>query len=497
MEWSEDDIRRFGGRVADLVAEYFAGLESRAIGPLDVAGLPEAFAAPLPEEGSDPFRLLDEVRGRVVAGSFHLGAPRYFGLFNPTPTVIGVFADAIASMLNQNMAAWCHGPAGAQIEKTVIRWMCDLIGFPDGAFGTMTSGGTVANLTGLKVALSEKVPEVRRIGVAAAEGRPTFYVSTQAHYSVDRLADVLGLGSEGMRRIQGDGSGRIVPELLERQIRSDIDAGRLPFAVIGIAGTTTSGAIDPLDELADLCARHRLWCHVDAAWGGAVRMSERHRGLLSGIERADSVTLDPHKWFSVPYAAGAIVVRDGAALRRAFEVKPHYVSDRAFVEHEDLNLFQFGIHGSRRFDALKVWLSLRQYGRRGYAEAVDRQIALAEYLARKVEASEDLIPASPPSLGVFCFRYLPPSMRRPAAGSMQDGAVPDEPRAQRALDEHHRTIQDALERRGRAWISTSMLAGRRVFRFCATSYLSRERHVDELLEELRLAAASAGEPACG
>src|SRR5262249_44707724 len=155
-----------------------------------------------------------------------------------------------------------------------------------------------------------------------AEGRPTFYVSTQAHYSVDRLADLLGLGVEGMRKVPCDEQARVVPADLERRIAADRSDGRLPFCVVGIAGTTTSGAIDPLDELADLCARQRLWFHVDAAWGGAVRLSARHAGLLNGIERADSVTLDPHKWFSVPFSAGAIAVKDGASLRRTFEVTP-------------------------------------------------------------------------------------------------------------------------------------------------------------------------------
>src|SRR5262249_996979 len=186
--------------------------------------------------------------------------------------------------------------------------------------------------------------------------RPTFYASTQAHYSIDRLADLLGLGTEGLRKIECDADARIVPAALERQIAIDLAGGRLPFCVVGIAGTTTSGAIDPLGALADVCARRHLWFHVDAAWGGAARLSRRMSGLLGGIGRADSVTLDPHKWLSVPFAAGAIVVRDGPALRRTFEVKPQYTTDRIFTEHEELNLFQQGVAGSRRFDALKVWL---------------------------------------------------------------------------------------------------------------------------------------------
>ncbi|MGH9868744.1 MAG: pyridoxal phosphate-dependent decarboxylase family protein [Candidatus Polarisedimenticolia bacterium] len=479
MRWDEDDIRRFGREVADLAASYIEGLETISLATPRASDLEAALGGPLPEEGMDPYALLDEVRRVVVPGSFHLSSPRYFGLFNPTPTVIGIYADTIASLLNQNAGAWSHAPAGAQIEKTVIRWMCDLAGYGPGAFGTLTSGGTLANITGLKIALTERVPDVRRIGVAAAEGRPTFYVSSQAHYSIDRLADVLGLGSEGMRRIECDPQARMVPEALERRVLADRDDGRYPFCVIGIAGTTISGAIDPLHALADVCARHHLWFHIDAAWGGAARLSRRHAHLLDGIERADSITLDPHKWFSVPYAAGALITRDGSSLRRAFEVEPAYLMDKVFSDHEDLNLFQLGIAGSRRFDALKVWMSLKNHGRRGYEEAIDRQVALAEHLAARVEALDDFQALSRPSLGVLCFRYVPSSMRGMA---MADTPQP-------ALDALQMRIQETIAERGRVWVSTSMLGGRRTFRFCATSYLSRERHVDMLIEEMRAAAA--------
>jgi aromatic-L-amino-acid decarboxylase len=472
VRWDDADLRRFGREVADLIADHYASLDTIPITPREDRDLDALFGGPLPEEGTDPFALLEEVRSKVFPASFHLPAPRYFGLFNPTPTVIGVFADALASALNQNLAAWSHGPAATHIEMTVVRWLCDLAGLGPAASGTLTSGGSLANVTALKVALNEQSPAVRRGGVAAAEGRPAFYVSTQAHYSLDKVADLLGLGTEAIRKVPCDAAGRILPEALEARIAEDRGSGFRPFCVVGIAGTTTSGAVDPLETLAEVASRRGLWYHVDAAWGGAARLCRNRRDLLRGIERADSVTLDPHKWFSVPFSAGAVVVREGAALRRAFEVRPSYVSDRAFAEHDDLNLFQLGVAGSRRFDALKVWLSLRQHGRRGYEEAIERQIGLAERLAEKVAASSDLEAASDPSLGVLCFRHVPGRLRG------------DE----EALDAHQMRIQDEVERRGRAWISTSILAGRRVLRFCATSYLSREAHVDLLLAEIRRAA---------
>lgn len=470
--WDEAGIREFGRQVADLIAGYFAGLETIPITPQGGGDLEALFGGPMPEEGADPFALLEEIRTNVLPNSFHLPAPRYFGLFNPTPTVIGVFADAIASTINQNMAAWCHGPAGSQIEKTVIRWLCDLVGLGPGAFGTLTNGGTLANYTGLKVGLDERIPAIRKEGVAAAGGRPAFYVSDQAHYSLERLANMLGIGLEGMRRVTSDAEGRVDAAEIDRRIRADREGGWWPFAVVGIAGTTTSGAVDPLDHLAQIARQHRLWYHIDAAWGAAALLSREHRSLFKGIEEADSVAVDPHKWFSVPFTAGGILARDGASLRRTFEVKPLYASDRGFTDHEDLNLYQYGVAGSRRLDALKVWLSLRQYGRRGYGEAIRRQIGMAEYLARRVASSDHLEAVTRPSLGILCFRCVPPALRG------RDGE----------LDALQMKIQQAVERRGRAWISTSVLRGRRVIRFCATSYLTRERHVDLMLEEVLAAA---------
>lgn len=478
MRWDEETIRRFGREVADLAADYAGSLEEIPLTTPRPDDLEAGLGGPLPEEGTDPFVLLEEVRRLVVPGSFHLSSPRYFGLFNPTPTAIGVYADAIASMLNQNAAAWSHAPAGAHIERTVIRWMCDLIGYGPQAFGTITSGGTLANLTGIKVALTERIPGVREEGLAAAPGPPVLYVSTQAHYSVDRLADLLGLGSRGLRKIACDDQARMIPQELDSHIARDRAEGRHPFCVIAIAGTTSTGAIDPIPQVADICGRHGLWLHVDAAWGGAARLSRRLAGLLDGIERADSVTLDPHKWFSVPYAAGALITRDGAALRRAFEVKPAYLTDRLFSDHEDLNLFQYGVAGSRRFDAFKVWMSMRNHGRKGYEETIDRQAALAEYLAARVVESPDLEAITRPGLGVFCFRYRPPSVRL----------------GERDLDDLQMRIQERLMQRGRVWVSTTMIMGRRGLRFCATSYLTRQRHVDLLLEEIRAAAAAVTPP---
>jgi len=474
MKWDEEDVRRFGRRVAELVAGYYGSLESARISPAGDRDPRELFGGPLPEEGTDPFHLLEEIERDFLPNCFRLSSPNYFGLFNPTPTVIGVYADAIASLVNQNTGAWSHSPAGIAIEMTVVRWLCALVGYGGGAFGTLTSGGTLANYTGIKTALNERIPQVRQGGVAAAPGRPTFYVSTQAHYSIDRLADMIGVGLDGMVKIECDAAARIVPGALEERIRRDRESGRLPFAVVGIAGTTTSGAIDPLADLAGICRRHGLWFHVDAAWGGAARLSRRLSPLLDGIEQADSITLDPHKWFSVPFTAGAIVARDGAALRRTFEVASHYLTDKEFSDHEAENLYQFGVAGSRRLDALKVWLSLRQYGRRGYEEAIERQEALARYLAERVDTADDMTAMTPPSLGVFCFRHLPGPLREPGT-------------TEEAIARFHMDVQTALERRGRSWISTSVVGGRRVFRFCATSHLSRERHIDRLLEEVRAA----------
>lgn len=488
MELDPESIRTLGYEVADVIADYYRTLDETTVysAPLPQA-LNAVFDVPLPEDGTDPHKLLEEFCRDVLPNSMHLASPRYFGLFNPTPTPISVMAEALSSAINQNGAAESHMPAGAHIEKAVIRWLCDRVGFGPQSFGTLVSGGSLANLTAVKMALHRVFPETRSKGLTGLDRQPVMYASQECHYSFDKIADLVGIGTGGLRKVPVDSRFRIKPELLRQAMAEDISHGRQPFCIVGVAGTTNAGAIDDLKTLGALAAEYQVWFHVDAAWGGAVRLSEKYSSLLDGIELADSVTLDPHKWFYVPFLAGAILTRDSESLRNSFNVTPAYVADAAFTENNPINFFQMGIQGSRRFDALKVWMSLRQYGRKVYAQVIDERIALAEYLTERVTLLSDFIAIAPPSLAIFCFRYCPERERTFLAAASASEAAEINAR----LDRINQKIQFIVERSGRAWISTTVLGGVRALRACITSYLTVREDVDALVALIQDAAKEA------
>jgi aromatic-L-amino-acid decarboxylase len=297
------------------------------------------------------------------------------------------------------------------------------------------------------------------------------YASEQCHYSFVKSVDILGLGRESLRKVATDERFHIRTDALRREIERDLDAGNLPICVAGAAGATSTGIIDPLDELAGIANEYDLWFHVDGAYGATLAMSDKYRHRLRGIERADSVTIDPHKWMFVPFAAGAVLVREGGrALRDAFDITPEYLSEERGGEDVPFDFFRYGQLGTRRFNALKIWFALKTLGTRGYAEIIERQIELAEYFAARVAALEGFECVGEVETAVCCLRFVPAEMRD-AAGA--------------ELDALQRELQGRIERSGEAWFSTTVLDGRRALRVNVNSFLTERRHIDDLLELLR------------
>ena len=489
-DWNDDEFRRVGYAFVDLMAEYLQGLEGRRVyGPVSPAGLDDLFAEDLPEDGATSAELLTECRAKIFPNSMAIGSRRYFGMMNPAPLPVAVFADALASAMNQNAASWRNAPAATAVEKRVIRWLCALFGLGDAAFGTLVPGGSFANITGLKLAMNRSLgrnletwdPEDSPHLAATAQLR--FYVSKQAHYSFRKAIDVLGLGHGQLRKIPVDGLFRVDLAALEAALLADRAAGLVPCCVIGIAGTTNTGSIDKLDKLADLAATHGCWYHVDAAYGGAVMLSEKYRPMLRGIERADSITVDPHKWFYVPFEAGGILVRDGDLLRETFLVRPEYYMERrgdgvappdprSFHMGERVNFFQYGLHGSRRFNALKLWLAVKSVGRRRFAAWVEKDIELARVLAGLLQSAPEFRLIGPNTLGICTFRWEP------------DGA----PRTPEQIDQLNRDLQELVEREGDAWFSHTILNGRVALRVNFENRQMRREDVLRLLSVLRRAA---------
>jgi glutamate/tyrosine decarboxylase-like PLP-dependent enzyme len=410
----------------------------------------------------------------------HTPHPRYYGLFNPAPTTLGIAAEALAAAFNPQLAAWSHSPFAAEVEQHLVRLLAARFGYdPAKAEGTFTSGGAEANQSALAVALLRAFPEVGRRGLLALRSQPLLYLSPQAHDSFVKAARLTGLGTDAVREVAVDGALRMRPDDLEARIAADRADGHAPFLVVATAGSTSAGAIDPIAALAEVADRERLWLHVDAAWGGAAALLPELRQALAGIERAGSITFDPHKWLSVPMGAGLFLTRHPGQLERAFRVTAAYMPRAG--EEQAADPYAHSMQWSRRFIGLKLFLSLAVAGWQGYEEAIRRQVAMGDRLRRGLaEAGWTVVNDTP--LPIVCF------VRR-------GGGRPVPPLEAVAAD---------VVASGEAWISTVHLESGTALRACITNYRTGPADVDALIASLgrawerqELAAEEPGEPGGG
>jgi aromatic-L-amino-acid decarboxylase len=467
-----DQHENLGRAVTRLISEHAARLDAAPVTSRATPDdLKQLFDEPLPQPGMTADEILDQFARDIAPHAMQVPSPHYFGQFNPTPLAIGVWADALCSSLNQNAGAWRNGPTSAMIESQVIRWLCELIGYEDEAFGVLASGGSEANLIALKCARDRADAGIARHGARTSECELTVYTSEQCHFSVEKSLDILGLGRESLRKIETDERYHVRLDCLRESIKHDLEAGRRPFCIVGVAGTTSTGVIDNLPELAAIAREHDCWFHVDAAYGGTLAFSDKHQSKLAGIELANSITFDPHKWMFVPFSCGATLVRDGGqVLRDSFDMSPEYLSeDRGFADAE-YDFFRYGQMGTRRFISLKLWMCMKFMGRRGYAATTERHIELTEYLAARLDELPDFERIGEVETAVCCFRYLPPPVRA-LAPAEQDRVQQD--------------LQQRVERSGKAFFPSTVLHGRRALRVNINSYLTERRHVDDLVELLR------------
>ncbi|MGA9801565.1 MAG: pyridoxal-dependent decarboxylase [Terriglobales bacterium] len=468
FDFDSESRRRLGYRLIDQIDAFFSSLpdrpvqlplEQRSYGPLHDS---------LPEHGEDAEQVLDELCREMVEKGFHVPSANYFGLMNPTPTYMGVLAEALVAGLNPQLATLARSQLASKIELETMRWIGERVGWSGEFNGTFTSGGNEANFSGLALALASKFPEAVEDGVAAIGGQPVFYASAEAHHSLDKSAGLLGIGRKALRRIAVNEAAQLDPELLSRAIAEDVAAGRKPFCVVATAGTTNSGAVDDLIAISEVCRRHQLWLHVDGAYGGVAIFSNQHRNLVEGIERADSITVDPHKWMAMPFAAGVILTSHPEILERAFSVSAPYMPKAAGAHLPDNS--RISTQWTRRMNSLKLWLTLRVHGRQAYEELIDRQLRLSKSFAGWVSASEDFELAMRPTLPIVTFRLKPRS------------------RSPRQLAADHDAIVEEVTRDGSRWISETKVRGDSVLRMMVISYLTEERHLEGLESALTNAA---------
>lgn len=462
LDWSPGRAREFGDRILDLYTSLLAELPDAPVSPpLSTGGVRRAVALDVPEEPLGDDALLAHLRA-IAEHSIRPGSGGFLAYISGAGTVPGALADLLASGMNANVGGWVLSPAATEVELQLVRWLADRFGLPAGAGGQFVSGGSLANLTALKLARDHADPGARADGVGGR--RLAIYASQETHFTIDRAADVLGLGEGAVRKIPVDDALAMRVDELERRIAADVAAGIVPAAIVATAGTTGTGAIDPLADLADVAARSGAWLHVDAAYGGAIALSDGLRPLLDGIERADSVTFDAHKWLYAPLVSAVVLVRDAAVLGRSFSASAAYVEqDRSLADRgEDLG-FE-GLQLSRSFTALRVWVSLLAHGRAAYARRIEHDVELTAWLAARVEEEPDLELVCPPSLSICCMRYRPEGV--------DDEAY---------LDRLNDRVMTELQLDGRVYPSNAVVHGRTAIRSCIVGYRTESRHLEQLL----------------
>ena len=469
FEFDSATRRKLGYQLIDHIDAYFSSLPNRPVQlPLEERTFTDLKDS-LPELGEDAGRVLDDICLELTEKGFHVPSANYFGLMNPTPTYMAVLAEALVAALNPQLASLARSQMASKIEKETVRWLGERVGWNTAFDGTFTSGGNEANFSALALALAAHFPSAIEDGVASLSARPVLYASAESHHSLDKSAGLLGLGRKALRRIPVNDRVQLDPDKLERQIAEDKAAGFAPFCVVATAGTTNSGAIDDIRALAAICKKHRLWLHLDGAYGAAAIFSDQHRNLVDGIELTDSITLDPHKWLAMPFAAGVVLTKHPELLRQTFGVATPYMPKTATAAPIPDN-FQVSAQWSRRMNSLKLWLTLRVHGRRAYEELIDHQLKLARFFANAIRKLELFELAAPQVLPIINLR-----VKLPGASEEQIRAA-------------NEAVVQEVTRDGRRWISNTMVNGRSVIRVMVISYLTGHRHLEDLIIALTEAA---------
>ena len=460
LSLSSEEMRALGYRVIDMIVEHIETVPEKPVAHAHKGarpGLEARLREPLPEHATAPEAVLEQLQRDVFSHLSHADHPRFFA-FIPSPSnYVSVLADALAVGFNVFQGTWIESSGPSVVEMVVIDWLRQLCAMPETTGGLCVSGGSMANLTGLAVARHVMLQD-------RVEGAVIYY-SDQTHSSIERGLKVLGFSSEQFRKLPSDDGFRLEVAALREAVEQDRTAGRVPFCVIATAGTTNTGAVDPLETLATFCHAETLWLHVDGAYGAAAVLCEQGRAALQGLGRADSLTLDPHKWLFQPYEIGCVLVRERRWLKETFSIHPEYLQDTLGPE-EEINFADYGIQLTRYFRALKLWMSIKTFGLAAFREAVACGFRLAEAAERVVRAMDDWEVVTPAQMAILSFRYAPP------------GRAPSE------LDALNLKIVATMFDDGFAMLTTSVLRGRVVIRLCPINPRTTEDDIRQTLDRL-------------
>jgi glutamate/tyrosine decarboxylase-like PLP-dependent enzyme len=473
LDPSADQIRSWANSITQFMIDYANGLRDRPVYRHTSAreiriGLDPA----LPTEGTDFDALLKVFRETIVPFSRQNAHPRMFGYVQSPGTPLAAFADLLASTLNANLTIWRSAPAPVEVERLTIDWIRQILGFNPGASGLFVSGGSMANLIGIAMARQTKNDSL---------GRLRMYASSETHFSIAKAAALLGIRRENLRSVAVDERFRIRTDDLIAKITADLEAGYVPFCVVANAGAVNTGAVDSLMHIREIADRFELWMHVDGSYGAFAVLAESARKLFAGMEQADSIALDPHKWLYLPVDVGCVIYRDPEIARAAFAHEAEYT--RMFGEEADeaFVCWDYGPELSRRFRALKVWMLLKGVGLNRLSDSIESNLACARYLESMVRESDDFEMAAPVELSIFCFRHVPVQLRN---------------RPPEAIDAFNERLLVALQRDGSSYLSNATLGARFALRGCVLNYRTTLRDMEILLEDLRRVGSSLANSAC-
>lgn len=450
---SDEEFRALAHQVSKFAARYLEELPSTPTFPSNISGeqVRRLFDGELPFEGigREAFESLHD-----IALTSRPNSPRFYGYVFGSGLPIGALADFVASIVNPNVTAWRSSPSAVTIERTVVRWLAEAVGCT-GFSGSLTGGGSSANLMALCMAREAKAP-ANELGCQGG----TVYCSAEAHMSIAKTVRLLGLGQAAIRSIPVDAAFRMRTDILREAIGSDLRGGRQPIAVVATAGTVATGSIDPIREISSICRQHSLWLHVDGAYGALAALAVPEK--FSGLELADSLSLDPHKWLYQPAGCGCLLYRDPAAAQRAFAYSEDYVRTLSSDPVEGFAFFEESIELSRPFRALKVWLSLRYFGLRAFKDSIAEDLRLAQLLAADIRSQSQLELLAPVELSAVCFRC----------------------RAEQRSDELNRAVLKRVIQRGKVYISNATIRGMFALRACLVNHRSTEEDVRAITSEV-------------
>jgi aromatic-L-amino-acid decarboxylase len=467
LDPSADEIRDWGNSVIQLMADYLRSLRDRGVyRHMFSRRIRNRLDTALPTKGTDFDGLLKVFREDIIPFSRQNAHPRMFGYVQSPGTPLAAFADLLASILNANLTVWRSAPAPVELERLTIDWIRQILGFNAEAGGLFVSGGSMANLAAIAAARQAKDP---------SSGRLRIYASSETHFSIGKAAVLLGIGQENVLQVAVDERFKIRVDDLVAKISADLEAGYVPFCVVANAGTVNTGAVDPLTDIREIANRFQLWMHVDGSYGAFAILAESARKLFAGIEQADSIALDPHKWLYLPVDVGCVIYRAPEIARAAFAHEAEYTRIIGEQADEAFAFWDYGPELSRRFRALKVWMLLKGVGLDALSEAIENNLACARYLESMVQASDDFEMVAPVELSIFCFRHVPMQLRSESPET---------------IDAFNERLLVALQRDGSSYLSNATLGGRFALRGCVLNYRTTLRDMEILLDDLRRVARS-------